>query len=93
MKELYIRSIKPIKGTKPAGKLCYELLKSIFLTAKIIRSSYDNAEFTWVYKNYKEFLLVETYNIILAIDNFFFLKHLHKNLKLSLAITSNKNQN
>ena len=44
---------KSIQGTKPAGKLCYDILKSIFITVNIIRSSSDNDVLSWVYNSYK----------------------------------------
>ena len=50
-KELCIQEIKPIRGTKTAGKLWYDLLKSISLTVQMIISSSDHAVFLWVYKN------------------------------------------
>ena len=38
-KKIFIQAIKSIHGTEPDGKFWYDLLKSIFITAKIIRSS------------------------------------------------------
>ena len=58
-----------MQGTKPAGKFWYGLIKYIFITIKIIRSSSDHVVFTWVYNNYKSFLAVETDDILLAIEN------------------------
>ena len=58
-----------MQGTKPAGKFWYDLLKSIFITVKMIRSSSDHAVFSWVYNNYKLFLAVETDDILMETDN------------------------
>ena len=63
--ELCIQSIKLIQGTQPAGKFWYDLLKLIFITVKMIRSSYDHDLFSWVYKTHKSFLAVETYYILM----------------------------
>ena len=68
-KELCIHAIKSIQGTKYDGKLWYELLKSILIDVKIIRISSDHAVFSWVYKNYKSFLAIEIYVILMATDN------------------------
>ena len=46
--ELFIQAIKSIQGTKPAVKLWYDLLKSIFITVKMIRRSSDHSIFSWV---------------------------------------------
>ena len=54
--------------------LWYDLLKSIFTTVRVIRSSSYHAGFSWVYNNYKTFLSVETDDILLATENRFFLK-------------------
>ena len=40
-------------GNKPDRKFWYDLLESIFITLKMIRSSSDNVVLSWVYKNYK----------------------------------------
>ena len=34
----------------------------------MIRISYDHAVFSWVYKNYKSFLVVETYDILVLTE-------------------------
>ena len=57
--------IKSIQGTKPAGKLWYDLLKSIFINVKMIRISSDHAIFSWVFNTYKSFLAVETDDILM----------------------------
>ena len=51
---------KVIQGTKPAGKFWYDLLKSIFITVKIIRSSSDHSVLSLIYINYKSFPAVDT---------------------------------
>ena len=51
-KELRIKT-KKNQETKPSGKLWYDLLKSIFITVKIIRSYYNNTVFSCLNKNYK----------------------------------------
>ena len=58
--------IKSIQNTKPAGKFWYNLLKSIFITVKMIRISSDHAVFEWLYKTYKYFLAAETDDILMA---------------------------
>ena len=35
----------------------------------MIISSSDHAIFSWIYKNYKSFLSVETYDILMATEN------------------------
>ena len=40
-------------GNKPDRKFWYDLLESIFITLKMIRSSSDNVVLSWVYNNYK----------------------------------------
>ena len=67
-KEPCIKSINSIQS-KNFWKFCYELLKPIFITVKMIISSSDHAVFSWVYKNYKSFLAVETYEILISTDN------------------------
>ena len=52
-KELCIQEMKSIQGTKPTGKFQYRLLKSIIITVKIIRISYDHDFFLWFYMNWK----------------------------------------
>ena len=47
-KELCIKAIKSIQGKKPSGKFWYELLKSIFVTVKVIRSSSDHDLFSLI---------------------------------------------
>ena len=47
------RNQKETQGKKPAGKLWYDLLKSILITVKMTIISSDNSVFSWVYKNYK----------------------------------------
>ena len=42
-KESWIQEIKPIQVTKPCGKYSYDSLKSILITVKSTRSSFDNA--------------------------------------------------
>ena len=54
---------------KSYEKFWYDLLKSIFVTVKIIRISSDHAVLSWVYNNYKSFLGVETYYILLETHN------------------------
>ena len=54
------QAIKSIQGTKPDEKFWYELLKSIFINVKIIRSSSNHYVFSCVYKQYKSFPSVET---------------------------------
>ena len=49
-KYLCIQGIKSIQGSKPAEKLWYDLLKSIYVTVKMIRISCDHDLFSWVYK-------------------------------------------
>ena len=68
-RELCIQAINSIQGTKPAGKLWYDLLKSIFITVKIIRLSSDHAVLSWVLKNKKSLLYVETYYILMTTEN------------------------
>ena len=41
----------------------------MFITVKIIRSSSDHAVFSWVYINYKFFLVYDTDDIIMATHN------------------------
>ena len=59
-KELCTQKIKSIQGTKPAGEFWYELLKSIFITVKMIKRSSEHAVLSCVYNNYESFLDVET---------------------------------
>ena len=75
-KELCIQAIKSIQVTKPAVKLGYDLLKSFFITIKIIRRSSNHAVVSWVYKNYKSFLNVEIDDILMAIENRIFFERL-----------------
>ena len=56
---------------KTFWKLQYDLLKSILVTVKIIRSFSGHAVFLWVYNIYKSFPSVETYDILLETDNRF----------------------
>ena len=60
-----------IQGTKPDGKLWYDLLKSIFVTVKIAGRSSDHSVFWLVYKNYKSSLSIETNDILLATENIY----------------------
>ena len=41
-KESFIQAIMSFQGTKPAGKFCYDLLKSIFITVKMIIGASDH---------------------------------------------------
>ena len=68
-KDLCIQEIKSNRITKTDEKFWYGLLKSIFITVKIIRRSSDHAVISWVYMNYKLFLDVETYDIIMETQN------------------------
>ena len=74
-KELFIQAIKSIQCKKPARKLWYDLLKSIFITVKMILSSSGRAIFSWVYNNYKSFLALEIDDIIMATENIICLKY------------------
>ena len=68
-KYLCIQAINSIQGTKPAGKLWYDLLKSIFITVKMIISSSDHAMFSWVYNNNKPIIYVEIDDILMETEN------------------------
>ena len=68
-KELCIQAIKSIQGKKPAVKFWYELLKSIFITVKMIKRSSEHAVLSCVYNNYESFLDVETDDILMATEN------------------------
>ena len=57
---------------KTCLKFCYDLLKSIFITVKMIRSSSDHAVFSWIYKNYEYFLAVKTDDIFMETQNIIF---------------------
>ena len=57
------------RGGGTARKIWYDLLKLIFSNVKIIRSSSNHAFFLWVYKNYKLFLAVKTYDILFSTEN------------------------
>ena len=56
-----------------SGKICwkfwYDLLKYIFITVKMIISSSGHDLFSWIYNNYKYFLSVETYDILMETQN------------------------
>ena len=60
---------KSILVKKPAGKLWYEFLTSIFITVNMIRSSYNNNVFSFIYYRYKSILAVEIYDILMATQN------------------------
>ena len=47
-KYLCIQVMNSIQLTQPAGKFCYDLLKSISITIKMTRSSFHHAVFSWV---------------------------------------------
>ena len=72
---IWIKVIKSIQGTKLAGKFCYDLLKSIFVAVKMIRSSYDHILFPCIYINYKYFLMLKTDDSLMSTQNrIFFLR-------------------
>ena len=56
----------------------------------MIRTSYDNSVFSWVYKNYKSFLTVETYYILMTTENKIFFERLTQALTLYFAIAYKK---
>ena len=58
-----------ISRHKTYWKICYELLKSIFIIVKIIRSSSDHSVFSWVNNTYKYLFDVEIYDILIATEN------------------------
>ena len=68
-KEICIQAIKYIQGTRSTGKLWYDLLKYLLITVKMIRSSSDHTVLSWIYRTYKSFLGVETYDIIMETQN------------------------
>ena len=47
---------KSILVKKPAGKLWYEFLTSIFITVNMIRSSYNNNVFSFITTDINQFL-------------------------------------
>ena len=68
-KQLCIQAINIYTGEKPAGKSQYDLLKYIFATVKMNRSSSDRDVFSWIHKACKYFLPVEKYNILMETHN------------------------
>ena len=57
---------KSMQVTKTAVKFWYDLIKYIFIKVNIIRIFSGHAVFSYIYKNYKYFLAVETYDILMA---------------------------
>ena len=87
-KYLCIQSIKSIQGTEPAGKFWYDLLKSIFISVKMTRSSSDHGS-TWITKNS---LLLKHMTSSWQDMIVFYLKDYFSDLILSLNIPSKKYQ-
>ena len=54
---------------KYAVNFWYDLIKSIFIKVKIIRSSSEHAVFSWIYNLYKYFIAIETDYIPMATHN------------------------
>ena len=54
---------------KTDRKFWCDLLKSIFIIVKMIRSSSDHSVFSWVYMNYKSLFYVEIDDILIATQN------------------------
>ena len=73
------QEIKKNSALNPSNvKLCYDLLKYIFIKAKMIKFSSDHAIFSFICKTYTYFLSVETDDIKMGKQNRIFFERLIK---------------
>ena len=64
--DLVLQCLKSIQGTKPAGRMWYDLFSSVLRSLGMQRSDSDHGVFSWIYNKLKSLIALATDDILVA---------------------------